>query len=41
MLKEFVKLNENMVMIIKNVKHVELDTNIASATLNTKTLVMI
>ena len=40
-LKEFIKLNVNMDMIIKNAKHVELDTKIVSAVLNTQTLKMI
>ena len=40
-LKEFIKLNVNMDMIIKNAKHVELDTKIVSAILNTQTLKMI
>ena len=40
-LKEFIKLNVNMDEIIKNVKHVELNTKMASAFLNTKTLKMI
>ena len=40
-LKEFMILNVNMDMIIKIVKHVELNTKIVSAVLNTQTLKMI
>ena len=40
-LTEFIKLNANMVMIIKNVKCVELNTRIVSVVLNTQTLKMI
>ena len=38
LLKEFTKLNLNMCMTTKNVKRVELNTNIVSVVLNTKTL---
>ena len=35
LLKEFIKLNANTNMIIKNLKHVELNTKIVSPVLNT------
>ena len=38
---EFIKLNANMEMIIKNVKHVGLNTKIEGAVLNTRTLKII
>ena len=41
MLKEFIKLNVKMNMIMKNVKIEELNTNIGSSFLNTQTLKMI
>ena len=41
LLKEFIKLNANMNMIIKNVKPVELTTKIVSVVLNTQTLKII
>ena len=41
LLKEFIKLNVNIDIIIKHVKRVELNTNIVSAALNTQTLKMI
>ena len=41
LLKEFIKLNVNTSMIIKNVKRAELKTKIASARLNSQTLKMI
>ena len=41
LLKEFIKLNLNTNMMIKNVKLVELDTKIATAFWNRKTLKMI
>ena len=37
LLKELIKLSVNMEMIIKNVKHVELNINNANAFLNTQT----
>ena len=40
-LKEFIKLNVNMDSMIKNVKLVELNTNIVTFFLNTQTLKMI
>ena len=40
-LKEFIKLNVNTRTMIENVKLVELNINIATAFLNTKTLKMI
>ena len=40
-LKEFIKLNVNMDMIIKNVKKSELNIKIVSAFLNMQTLKMI
>ena len=40
-LKEFIKSNVNMDMIIQNAKHAELNTKIVYAVLNTKTLKMI
>ena len=39
-LKEFIKLNANMDMIIENAKHVELNTKLLSAVLNRKSLRM-
>ena len=41
LLKEFIKLNANMNMIIKNVKPVELTAKIVSVILNTQTLKII
>ena len=41
LLKEFIKLNVNMYMIIKDVKRVELNTNILSTLSNTQALKMI
>ena len=41
LLKEFTKLNANVDMIIKNMKLAELNTNTASAALNTQTFKMI
>ena len=38
LLKDFIKSNVNMDMIINNVKHVELNTNTAGVVLNAKTL---
>ena len=38
LLKEFIKLNVNMDMVIKNVKHMELITNFVIAILNTQAL---
>ena len=40
LLKEFIKLNANMDMIIENAKHVELNTKLLSAVLNRKSLRM-
>ena len=40
LLKEFVKLNANMDVIIKNVKRLELNTKVMSAALNTQILKM-
>ena len=40
-LKEFIKLNVNMDIMIKNVKRVELKTKIMNATLNTQMLKVI
>ena len=40
-MKEFIKLNVNMVMITQNAKLVELNTKIASVVLNIETLKMI
>ena len=40
-LKEFIKFNVNVGMIIKNVKHVELHKKIVSAALNIQTFKMI
>ena len=37
-LKEFIKVNINTDMMIKNVKHAELNTKIATFFLNTQTL---
>ena len=41
LLDEFIELNVNIDMIIKNVKHAELNSKIASAFLNTQTLKII
>ena len=41
LLKEFIKLNVKMNLIINNVKRVELNTKIATDFLNTQTLKMI
>ena len=41
LLKKFVKLNVNTGMIIENVKHVEVNTKIASVFLNTEALKLI
>ena len=41
LIKKFIKLNAYMDMIIENEKRVELNTNIVSAALNTKTLKII
>ena len=38
LLKESIKLNVNMDTIMKNVKHAELNTEIASSVLNTQVL---
>ena len=40
-LKEIIELNVNSDIMIKNVKHVELDISIATVFLNTQTLQMI
>ena len=40
-LKEFIELNVNWDMMIKNVKHVELNISIATVFLNTQILKMI
>ena len=40
-LKEFIELNVNWDMMIKNVKHVELNISIATVLLNTQILKMI
>ena len=40
-LQEFIKLNVNMEMIVKNVKRAELNKKIANAALDIKTLKMI
>ena len=40
-LKEIIELNVNSDIMIKNVKHVELDISIATVFLNTQTLKMI
>ena len=40
-LKEIIKLHEDMDMIIKNMKKLELNTNVVSAVLNTQILKMI
>ena len=40
-LKELIKLNINLDTIIKNVKHVELNTSVATVFLNIQTLKMI
>ena len=41
LIKEFIKLNVNIVMITKNAKLVELNAKIASVALNIETLKMI
>ena len=41
LLKNFMKLNANVGILIKNAKHMELNTKTLSAALNTKTLKMI
>ena len=41
LLKEFMKLKVNMDMIVKNVKHAELNTKIVNTALNMQTLKMI
>ena len=40
-LKKFTKLNVNTETVIKNAKHIELNTKIASADLNSQALTMI
>ena len=40
-LKEIIKLHEDMDMIIKNMKKLELNTNVVSTVLNTQILKMI
>ena len=40
-LKEFIKLDVNIYMIMKNVEHAELNTEIATAFLNTQFLRMV
>ena len=41
LLKEFIELNVNIDMVTKNVKHPELNTQIASAFLNRQTFKII